>query len=203
MIAVGAAVPAAIGIVEIALFAVVVLVVVLLALVLVGRETARLASTARPAVFDVFEATDYIADRLSPAAQGRLSHDDVRWILLADVEALEEATVDLTEGRYPWSKPPATGAEAEVEATVDEDDAVARVLSRADETDLDLDDVDIAEVLELRSSYLAAIGAIGGQADDQTDGETDGEPDGETGDQADDEAAPSRGDDGVSPRRRS
>jgi hypothetical protein len=159
------AVPAAIGIAEVALFAVVVLVVVVIALVLVGRETARLAAAARPAVFDVGEATDYIADRLSPAAQGRLSHDDVRWILLADVAALEAATADLAEKRYPWSKPPVDDDAAQAEATVDEDDAVARVLALADDTDLELDDVDIAEVLDLRASYLEAIGAIGSEAE--------------------------------------
>lgn len=164
------AVPAAVGIVEIALFAVVVLVVVVIALVLVGRETARLATAARPAVFDVTEATDFIADRLSPAAQARLSHEDVRWILLADVEALEAATADLAEKRYPWSKPPVDEEAAQVEETVDEDAAVARVLARADETDRDVEDVDIAEVLELRSAYLEAIGAIGGEADRPVEG---------------------------------
>lgn len=166
------AVVAAVSIVQVALFAVVVLVVVALALVLVGRETARLAGAARPAVFDVGEATEFIADRLSLDAQARLSHDDVRWILLADVEALEEATADPTEGRYPWSKPPVGPDEVE-EQTVDEDDAVARLLARADETDREMEDVDVAEVLDLRSAYLEAIGAIGGEADDD---ESSGSP---------------------------
>ncbi|MBX3314136.1 MAG: hypothetical protein KF906_07430 [Actinobacteria bacterium] len=158
-----AAVVAAVSIVAVLSFAVVVLAVVALALVLVGRETARLAHSARPAVFDVGEATDFIADRLSADAQARLSHDDVRWILLADVEALEEATADPTEGRYPWSKAPASPDDVD-EQTVDEDDAVARLLARADRTDRDLEDVDVAEVLALRTDYLTAIGAIGGEA---------------------------------------
>ena len=161
---VATSVPAAVGAGQIALFALVVLVVVVFALVLVGRETARLAGAARPAVFDVTEATDFIAERLSPDAQARLSHDDVRWILLADVEALEAATLDLREGRYPWSKPPVEGEAADVEETVDEDDAVARVLARADATGRDVEDVDVAEVLDLRATYLEAIGAIGGEA---------------------------------------
>lgn len=158
------AVVAAIGVGQIVLFLVVVLVVVALALVLVGRETARLAAAARPAVFDVGEATDFIADRLSPGAQGRLSHDDVRWILLADVDALEEATEDPTERRYPWSR--ASGSIEDFdEQTVDEDDAVARLLARVDAAGRDVDDADVAEVLELRTAYLTAIGAIGGEAD--------------------------------------
>lgn len=163
----GASTPllAAVGIGQILLFAVVLLVVFVIAFLLVGRETARLAAAARPAVFDVFEATEFIADRLSPVAQARLSHDDVRWILLADVEALEAATVDLTEGRFPWSRSPVTAEEAEEPETVDEDEAVARVLALADESDRDLDDGDVAEVLDLRTRYLTAIGAIGGEAE--------------------------------------
>lgn len=168
MIVMQANVVAAVGVGQIALFALVVVVVVVIALVVVGRETARLARAPRPAVFDVFEATDFIAERLSPAAQARLSHDDVRWILLTDVEALEAATVDLTEGRFPWSRPPVTGSTAEAEETVDEDDALARLLELADLTDRDLLDEDVAEVLELRSAYLLAIGAVGSEAETHT-----------------------------------
>jgi len=61
-------------------------------LVLIGRETARLAASPRPAVFDMTEAVEFIADRLPADTQARISHDDVRWILLADAELLEEAT---------------------------------------------------------------------------------------------------------------
>ena len=173
MIAAAAPLLASVGIGQILLFVVVLLVVAVIALVLIGRETARLAAAARPAVFDVFEATDFIAERLSPAAQARLSHDDVRWILLADVEALEEATVDLTEGRFPWSKSPVSAAEADTPETVDEDDAIARVLAIADGTDRDLEDVDIAEVLELRTAYLNAIGAIGAEVGTSPDASSD------------------------------
>ena len=49
--------------------------VVVIGLVLVGRETARLAGSARPAVFDMEQAVDFIAERISPEAQGRLSHE--------------------------------------------------------------------------------------------------------------------------------
>jgi hypothetical protein len=72
--------------------------------------------------------------------------DDVRWILRADVDLLERATDD----------PDADGAEV-----VDEDDAVARILERADAEDRDLEDADIAAVLDGRSAYLDAIGAVG------------------------------------------
>ena len=130
------------------LVALAVLGVVVLALVVVGRETFRLRTSARPAVFDLEEAVDFIADRLDEGVAGRLTLDDVRWILRADVDLLERATDD----------PDAEGPEV-----VDEDDAVARILERADAEDRDLEDADIAAVLDGRSAYLEAIGAVGPQ----------------------------------------
>ena len=138
------------------IFAVLALVlVVVIGLVTIGRETARLATAARPAVFELAEAVEFIADRLPPEAQARLSHDDVRWILLADADLLEERTAE-----------PAPDAEAGDDAplVVDEDDAVARILALADASQRDLADEDVVAVLDGRSAYLAAIGAIGPQA---------------------------------------
>ena len=118
----------------------------MLGLVVVGGETFRLRTSARPAVFDLEEAVDFIADWLDEGAAGRLTLDDVRWILRADVDLLEQATGD----------PDADGAEV-----VDEDDAVARILERADAEHRDLEDADVATVLAGRSAYLEAIGAVG------------------------------------------
>lgn len=135
-----------------------------IALVIVGRETERLAARPRQAVFDVHEAVGWIADRLSPDAQARLSHDDVHWILFADVDLLEDATHDPTEGPYPWSRPAEAPPDPEVDPerwTVDEDVAVARILAAAEADGRELEDRDIAEVLEVRGAYLEAIGAVG------------------------------------------
>lgn len=120
-------------------------IIVVIGLVVLGRETARLSTEARPAVFDLAEAVEHIADRLPLEVQGRLSHDDVRWILLADADLLD-ATV------------PADEDDPQV---VDEDEAVARILALADASDRDLADEDVAAVLDGRSDYLRAIGAIG------------------------------------------
>lgn len=144
-----------------------VLLVVGIALVVVGRETARLAAQPRPAVFDVTEAVEWIADRLSPDAQARLTHGDVRWVLDADADLLEAATLDPSEGRYPWTRVPAP-AEGDADpdrTTVDEDVAVARILAAAEREGRDLDDADVAEVLEVRTAYLVAVGAIGDPVD--------------------------------------
>lgn len=169
------------------LFAVLGLVViVVIGLLLVGRETARLAGAARPAVFDLTEATEYIADRLAPEVQARISHDDVRWVLLADADLLEEATADPDERRFPWSRRPLVAGrpipvrddDGQVVGSgddsppdpfgqvVDEDLAVARILTAAEESGRDLADEDIAAVLDARLGYLEAIGAVGGEADE-------------------------------------
>ena len=121
--------------------------VVLIGFVAVGREAGLLAATARPAVFDLEEAVEFIADRLPPEVAGRLTHDDVRWVLRADVDHLEEATDDGDPRRR-----------LEV---VDEDTPVARILARADDAGRDLADEDVVAVLEARMAYLDAIGAIG------------------------------------------
>src|SRR5699024_666871 len=93
---------------------------------------------------------------------GRLSHDDVHWILHTDAALLEDVSRDPTEGPYPWVRPLAAGADEDPDDwTVDENIAIARILAAAEAEGRDLDDVDIAEVLEVRSRYLTAIGAIG------------------------------------------
>lgn len=125
--------------------------VVVIALVVVGRETARLASSARPAVFDLAEAVDHIAERLPPSAQARLSLDDVRWVLLADADLIEARTIEPTAADH-------------APQVVDETDAVARILALADDSGREVADEDVVAVLEGRSAYLRAIGAVGAQA---------------------------------------
>lgn len=147
------------------IFGVVALVaVVVIGLVVVGGETARLSTMARPAVFDLAEAVEFIADRLPSDVQARLSHDDVRWVLLADADLLEESTAGPPERRYPWSRRPVL-AEVLPPEVVDEDQAVARIIALAEGSGRDLADEDIVAVLDVRLAYLEAIGAVGPQAD--------------------------------------
>lgn len=140
-------------------------IVVVIGLVVLGRETARLADVARPAVFDLTEAIDFIADRLPEATQARISHDDVRWVLLADADLLEDATAELP--------PPDEDDGDEEDEVVDEDAAVARILELADESGRELADEDIVAVLDGRLAYLEAIGAIGPEAEPEIGSETE------------------------------
>lgn len=128
-----------------------VVLVVVIGLVVLGRETARLSSAARPAVFDLSEAVDFIADRLPAETQARISHDDVRWVLLADADLLEDATAEV----------PAEEEETEV---VDEEVAIARILELAEATGREIADEDVVAVLVGRMAYLEAIGAVGPEA---------------------------------------
>lgn len=161
------------------------LAIVAVGLVLVGRETARLAGSARPAVFDLSRAVEVIADELPEGVQARISHDDVRWVLLADADLLEEATADPDEQRYPWSRRslttgrsiPVRDADGHIVddgrdgppdpfgQVVDEDLAVARILTAAEQSGRDIADEDIAAVLAARLVYLEQIGALGPRAE--------------------------------------
>lgn len=127
-------------------------VIVVIGLVIVGGETARLASAPRPAVVDLADAVEFIADRLPADTQARISHDDVRWVLLADADLLEEATADDLD---PLDDLP----------VVDEDLAVARIIPLAETAGRELEDHDIAAVLALRLEYLKLVGAVGAPAD--------------------------------------
>ena len=138
--------------------------VVLIGLVVVGGETARLAQVARPAVFDLAEAVDFIADRLPADVQARLTHDDVRWVLLADADLLEEFTAGPAERRYPWSRRPTAPEEPPPDTVVDELTSVARILDQSDQSGRALLDEDIVAVLDGRLAYLEAIGAVGPEA---------------------------------------
>ena len=134
--------------------------VVVIGFLAVGRETSMLAATARPAVFDLEEAVDFIAQRLPDSVAGRLTHDDVRWVLRTDVDLLEEVVDD-----------PAVLDGPEV---VDEDGAVGRILARADAERRDLADEDVVAVLEARMAYLEAIGAIGPVVDERPEPHDEG-----------------------------
>ena len=130
-------------------------VVVLIGFVAVGRETGIQAARARPAVFDLEEAVDFIADELPDEVAGQVTHDDVRWVLRADVDLLEDATVE--GGDEPGAR------------VVDEDAAVARILAAAEEEDRQLSDDEIVAILDARLRYLEAIGAVGPQVEEPDD----------------------------------
>ena len=138
-------------VVAVLLIVLAVVLVTVIAFYAVGREVVLLESRVQPAVFELEEAIVYIADRLPPDVQARISHDDVRWVLMADADELEAATAEEV-------------AKGDADEVVDEDDAIALIIHWAEVERPDLTDVDIAAILAARLDYLEAIGAIGDQA---------------------------------------
>jgi len=128
-----------------------VVLVVAIAFYAVGREVVLLEQRVAPSVYELEEAVPFIAERLPDDVTARISHDDVRWILVVDAEELEAATAEAV----------AAGDEDEV---VDPDGAVGRVLARTGDERADLLDEDVVAVLDARLAYLQAIGAVGDEA---------------------------------------
>ena len=144
------------------------LVAFVVAAVAVGSVTAAQAGKARPAVYDLDRAVDFVADRLPADVTAQISYDDVRQILLWHLDHLA------AKGLASYS----------VDAAVDEslvvlgdDEPLAYILGRADESDRELTDEQVVAVLAAQDDYYRAIGAVGsvvsGPRDPESDPETD------------------------------
>lgn len=128
-----------------------VVLVVAIAFYAVGREVVLLEQRVLPSVYELEEAVPFIAERLPDDVTARISHADVRWVLITDAAELEAATAEAV-------------ADGDVDEVVDEDGMVGRVLARVEDERPDLLDTDVVAVLDARMDYLRAIGAIGDQA---------------------------------------
>jgi hypothetical protein len=131
----------AIGLVALAAIAVFVI-----AAVVIGRETVRLDGEAPRPVFDLDEAVAWIATRLPDEVTARLSPTDVAQILEWSLEcfATAEPDHDLPGG----------------ESVVEDEDAVAFVLARAEAAGMDWTGPQVEAVLVQQTAYLEVIGAV-------------------------------------------
>jgi hypothetical protein len=116
-------------------------VVFVIAAVVVGRETGRLAAAPPRPVFDVDEAVVWIADRLPPEVAAERSHADVRRLLLWSVEHLRGLAVE--------------------DRVADEEETFGSVVDHVAEAGLDWDPLEVKWVLDLQAQYLEVIGAAG------------------------------------------
>jgi len=124
----------------------------------IGREARRLDSIAPRAVYELDEAVDFVADRLPPESQSRLTPAEVEALLIAHVRWMHE------HGLQPDRAVDARQNDDD-EVVVSEDALVAHLLAVADESDVELlDDVDAVNVVDAHLSYFEAIGAVGPQA---------------------------------------
>jgi hypothetical protein len=79
-----------------------VVLVVVIALIVVGREARRLDTVAPRTAYILDAAVQYVADSIAPASQARLSHADVRALVLLHLERFEGrglAPEDVTDRR--------------------------------------------------------------------------------------------------------
>lgn len=144
-------------------------VVLVIALVAVGREVFTLRAQPKQAHFDLEEAVRFVADRLPDEVTARLSYDDVRSVLRWHLEYLRDRGVPVRRDQAARGGP----------VVVEDEEGIAWVLGRADANGLDITDTEVAVVLDTALAYFEAIGAIGrpapglpelGPGDTYTDG---------------------------------
>ena len=134
--------------------------VFVIAAVTVGREAFRLGHQPPPTIFDLDEAVAQVADDLPFEAQARLTYDEVRELIRAELDHLEHTGVLAGPGGdvvLPDGDTP--------DVVLADDESVAIVLGRAEEVGLDVTDEDVHRVITGLHRYLASIGAVGPPAD--------------------------------------
>jgi hypothetical protein len=120
----------------------------------IGREARRLDAVAPRALYDLDEAVAFVADRIPETAQARLTLEEVLQLLRIHMGRLHDFGLqpgDVTDRRQ----------DIVVPTFLEEVDEVAYVIGGAEVNDLDVDDADVAAVVEAHLAYLDAIGAVG------------------------------------------
>ena len=142
--------------------------VLVIALAAVGRESFTMGSQPKQASFDLDEAVDFVADRLPDELTAHLTYDDVRSLLRWHLEYLSDRGVparrDLNRGGP---------------VVIEDDEGVAFVLMRADADGLPVTDEEVTIVLDQELAYLRAIGAVGREVADPLELDPGAPPPGE------------------------
>ena len=142
--------------------AIAVVVVLAIAWFAVAMVTARLDATPHMAVFDIEDATTFIAERLPDRVKNKLSYDDVHLLLRWELTYLRERGVASFGGVDHVAE---DAARVDRPMVADEDELVDELLARAGAEGLDADEIDIVCVADLTTEYLVQIGAIGLEID--------------------------------------
>ena len=129
-----------------------------IAAVSVGSVTAQQGTKARPAVYDIEKAVEFVADSLPASVTAEVSYEQVRQVLEWHLEYLENKGVASSH----------TDAEVREDlVVVDDAEPIAWILGRADETVNEitdgLSDDHVAAILLGQERYFAHIGAFGPQ----------------------------------------
>ncbi len=131
-----------------------------IAAVTVGREARRLDALSPRAVYEIDEATQFVADRLPSDTQARLTYEELRKLLVLHMRWLH------ANGLQPTNVVDRRQDIFE-SVVVGEETLTAFLLGQAEGARIDvLDDVDVVHVVRAHLAYFDAIGAIGPSATD-------------------------------------
>ena len=131
-----------------------------IAAVTIGREARRLDAVAPRAVYEIDEATDFVADRLPADTQARLTYEELRKLLVLHMRWLH------ANGLQP-SNVVDRPQDIVEPVVVGEETLTAFLLGQAEGARIEvLDDVDVVHVVRAHLAYFDAIGAIGPSATD-------------------------------------
>lgn len=131
-----------------------------IATIIIGREARRLDSVAPRAVYELEQATQFVADNLPSEAQARLTYAELRKLLVFHMRWLHD------QGLQP-SGVVDRRQDIVDEVVIDEQTLTAYLLDAAEKNNIEiLDDVDAVHVVKAHLKYFDAIGAIGPQSND-------------------------------------
>ena len=141
-----------------------VILVVAVGFVAVGSAVGRLERSASPAVFEVDDAVDWVAERLPGEAAEVLRRDEVVELVVWWLEFVAGAGLATEYGQELGEEAlcPTDGTTvADLDAAIDY--VGARSLDRSEP----LDELAVVVVLDLLVTYLVEVGVIGGRAGEQ------------------------------------
>jgi len=136
------------------------LLVFVIAAVIIGREARRLDSVAPRAVYELEQATQFVADNLPSETQARLTFAELRKLLVFHMRWLHD------KGLQPAG---VVDRRQDIvdEVVIDEQTLTAYLLDAAEKNNIEiLDDVDAVYVVKAHLKYFDAIGVIGPQSND-------------------------------------
>lgn len=134
--------------------------VFLIAALTIGREARRLDAVAPRAVYEIEQATAFVAERLPEDTQARLTFDELSQLLVLHLNWLHSKGL-LPDGVIDRRQ------DIDDEVVISEETLVGYLLGEAERAGVViLDDVDVVVVTDVHLRYFDAIGAVGPRASD-------------------------------------
>lgn len=135
-------------------------IVIAIAFVALGLAVGRLENERPPAVYQLDEAVDWIADRLPDEVSARLSYADVQNVVRWHLDWFTDVGVSGEFGQEIGGESTRPGDEPVIAA----DDAAVDVVVARSLAENGPEPVDVVCILDLQNRYLTAIGGVGPEA---------------------------------------